>query len=180
MISNFLFCHTCSGHRHWLCCCFLRGIRYLLKTAAHAAMLFQSPTDALTNATCCQPENVCFQTCRQRNMKIQVYPSLNSTLFYFSINSGLGNPTCTHLTFTQNSKASIETRYGTCSFPGGKAAGEWSWPLTSITAAFKNEWSYTSAAICPHDVTWDKFTFNSLPWLTYIRRFLNFKHNSLT
>jgi len=30
-----------------------------------------------------------------------------------------------------------------CSFPGGKAAEEWSWPLTSI-AEVKNAWSYTS------------------------------------
>jgi hypothetical protein len=29
------------------------------------------------------------------------------------------------------------------SFPGGKAAGAWSWPLTS-SAMSKNEWSYTS------------------------------------
>jgi len=46
-------------------------------------------------------------------MKIQVYRSLNSTLLYFSVNSALSNPTCIHLTSTQNSKASIETRYGT-------------------------------------------------------------------
>jgi hypothetical protein len=30
------------------------------------------------------------------------------------------------------------------SFPGGKAAGSWSWPLTSISAKVKNAWSYTS------------------------------------
>jgi hypothetical protein len=30
------------------------------------------------------------------------------------------------------------------SFPGGKAAGAWSWPLTPSNAEVKNEWSYTS------------------------------------
>jgi hypothetical protein len=30
------------------------------------------------------------------------------------------------------------------SFPGGKAVWSWSWPLTSISAEVKNEWSYTS------------------------------------
>jgi len=30
-------------------------------------------------------------------------------------------------------------------FSGGKAAGAWSWPLTSISAEVKNAWSYTSS-----------------------------------
>jgi hypothetical protein len=30
------------------------------------------------------------------------------------------------------------------SFPGGKAAGAWSWPLTPSSAEVKNAWSYTS------------------------------------
>jgi hypothetical protein len=30
------------------------------------------------------------------------------------------------------------------SFPGGKAAGAWSWSLTSISAEVKNVWSYIS------------------------------------
>jgi len=64
----------------------------------------------LSNTTCCQSENDCFQTCIQRNMKTQVHPSFNSALLYFSVNSALSNPTCIHLTSTQNSTVSIETR----------------------------------------------------------------------
>jgi hypothetical protein len=30
------------------------------------------------------------------------------------------------------------------SFPGGKSAGAWSWPLTSSSAEVENAWSYTS------------------------------------
>jgi hypothetical protein len=37
------------------------------------------------------------------------------------------------------------------SFPGGKATGAWSWPLTP-SAEVKNTWSYTSTLICLHGV----------------------------
>jgi hypothetical protein len=37
------------------------------------------------------------------------------------------------------------------SFPGFKAAGTWSWPLTPSSAEVKNVWSYTST---PHTSSW--------------------------
>lgn len=45
-------------------------------------------------------------------------------------------------------------------FPQGTAAGEWIWPLTSINAEVKNQWSYTSTPpIRFHELDRENFAF---------------------
>ena len=44
-------------------------------------------------------------------------------------------------------------------FPGGKGAGEWSWPLTLHSADVTNEWMYASVPFTRlHDMHWHNFT----------------------
>lgn len=60
--------------------------------------------------------------------------------------AGVRNPVgleATHFAFSKTSIVALKSNQPPSSIFGGKAAGEWLWPLTSV----ENEWSHTSTSL---------------------------------
>jgi hypothetical protein len=99
----------------WILACFCAAQRRSLKTLNNIYRLNSSPVGVATG------------------WKARVrFPAVQDFSFLHSVQTGSGTQPASYPMGTGGS------------FPGGKAAGAWSWPLTSIQCRGQDRWSYTS------------------------------------